>query len=77
MSQRPETIDRIGDAVDMRIAQLWAMAFEYGLENMTAEFFGLLLRTAYMSGYSDALTEPERGQLMTELGYPVPRRATR
>ena len=36
-----------------------------------------LLRYAYAQGYSDAITEAERGQLFRDHGYEVPKRVRR
>lgn len=68
-----EALDAIGLEVDMRLTDVWSMLFERGDEPDT-DFIGWLLRLAYVTGYWDALAEPVRGQLCTQLGYPVPER---
>lgn len=69
-----ETLDHIGLEVDMRLTDVWSMLFERGEANLDTDFMGWLMRLAYVTGYWDALTEPERGSLCHELGYPVPKR---
>lgn len=69
-----ESLDRIGLEVDMRLTDVWSILFERGEHDLDTEFLGWLLRLAYVSGYWDALAEPERGALCEQLGYPVPRR---
>jgi hypothetical protein len=69
-----EALDKIGLSVDMRLTDVWSMLFERGESEMDVEFLGWLLRASYVTGYFDALSEEERGQLCSELGYPVPRR---
>ncbi len=71
----PADLDRIGLEVDMRIADVWALLFERG-DDVDTEFLGWLLRLAYVTGYWDSLSEPERGALCTRLGYPVPSAAS-
>jgi hypothetical protein len=70
----PAALDRIGLEVDMRLTDVWSMLFERG-EDLDTEFLGWLLRLSYVTGYWDALSESERGQLCQELGYPVPDRS--
>jgi hypothetical protein len=69
-----ESLDRIGLEVDMRLTDVWSMLFERGEHALDSEFLGWLLRLAYVTGYWDALSEPERGALCAQLGYPVPKR---
>lgn len=66
-------LDRIGLEVDMRLTDVWSMLFERG-DDVDTDFLGWLLRLAYVTGYWDALTEPQRGQLARQLGYPIPTR---
>ncbi len=67
-----EALDRIGLEVDMRLTDVWSILFERGETGLDTEFLGWLLRLSYVTGYWDALSEPERGRLCKELGYPVP-----
>lgn len=69
-----ETLDRIGFEVDMRLTDVWSMLFEQGDDGLDHDFLGWLLRLSYVTGYWDALSEPDRGQLCRALGYPVPPR---
>lgn len=70
----PEALEKIGLEVDMRLTDVWTMLFERGEQDLDSEFIGWLLRLAYVSGYWDALSEPDRGRLCRTLGYPVPGR---
>jgi hypothetical protein len=74
-----ESLDKIGLEVDMRLTDVWSMLFERTAdgEPLDSEFLGWLLRLAYVTGYWDALSEPDRGKLCEELGYPVPERVRR
>lgn len=68
-------LDRIGLEVDMRLTDVWSMLFEReATEGLDTEFVGWLLRLSYVTGYWDALSEPEHGSLCRKLGYPVPGR---
>lgn len=58
----------------MRLTDVWSMLFERGTDNLDTEFLGWLMRLAYVTGYWEALSEPEFGQLCRTLGYPVPTR---
>jgi hypothetical protein len=60
--------------IDLRIgvdawAEVWAGTFQRSDELLFA-----LLRFAYGRGYHDALTEPVRGKLCRDHGFPVPSR---
>lgn len=68
-----DTLDHIGIEVDLRLCDVWSMLFERGAD-IDTDFMGWLLRLAYVTGYWDALAEPERGAMCTRLGYPVPPR---
>lgn len=70
----PEMLDKIGLEVDMRLTDVWSIIFERGVEDLDTDFLGWLLRLAYVSGYWDALREPETGELCKQLGYKVPQR---
>lgn len=70
----PESLDQIGLEVDMRLTDVWSILFERGEESLDTDFLGWLLRLSYVTGYWDSLSEPERGSLCAELGYPVPSR---
>ena len=65
-------LDRIGFEVDMRLTDVWSILFERGEDQLDTEFIAWLLRLAYVSGYWDSLSEPNRGELCRQLGYPVP-----
>lgn len=69
-----DTLDRIGLEVDMRLTDIWSMMFERGEHRLDTEFIGWLLRLAYVTGYWEAMTEPEEGSLCSSLGYPIPER---
>ena len=71
----PESLDRISLEVDMRLTDIWTMLFERG-DDLDAEFVGWLLRLAYVTGYWEALGEPDEGSLCRALGYPQPQRST-
>lgn len=72
MTLDAEALDRIGLEVDMRLTDVWSMLFERGTDEFDTDFIGWLLRLSYVTGYWNALSEPDRGQLCTRLGYPVP-----
>ena len=70
MSRRPSRIELLELDIDVRLADLWAEAFdvdEWGLEVVSA-----LMRAAYGKGYCDALTEDDPGSLCRDHGYTVP-----
>lgn len=69
-----EALDRIGLEVDMRLTDVWAMLFEQGDTPPDTDFLGWLLRLSYVTGYWDALSESDRGELCGQLGYPIPER---
>ena len=69
-----DSLDQIGLEVDMRLTDVWSILFERGEAHLDTDFLGWLLRLAYVTGYWDALAEPERGTLCNQLGYPVPGR---
>ena len=58
----------------MRLTDVWSLVFERGQEHLDEDFLAWLLRLAYVTGYWDSLSEPERGALCAALGYPVPGR---
>lgn len=61
--------------IDLRLAWLWAEAWDVG--EWTEDRLGRFLRAAYGSGYLDALGETERGRLCRDHGLRVPRRGNR
>lgn len=71
-----ESLDRIKCEVDPRITDVWRIFWDWerGEVGVDSEFLGWLLRMSYVTGYWEALSEPERGALCHNLGYPVPRR---
>lgn len=68
-----DILDTIGLEVDLRLTDVWSMLFERG-DNLDDDFLGWVVRLAYVTGYWDALREPDRGALCTQLGYPIPNR---
>lgn len=58
--------------VDTRLAEDWAEAMK--IKKWTLEGVGIFMRSAYATGYADALREQpgERGKLCTDNGYPTP-----
>lgn len=71
-SPRPSQQDLLYLDIDLRLFWLWIAAWE--TDTWTYQRLGTLLRAAYGSGYHDALTEAERGQLCKRHGYGVPKR---
>lgn len=54
---------------DPRLADVWLSVFESWPENAERpEQLGWFLRMAYLQGYGDALSEPQRGALFRNLG---------
>lgn len=62
--------------VDARLADVWGFLWEVeqAPEAVSEDTLAGLLRLAYLTGYQDALIEPQRGSLFTEVGLPVPPR---
>lgn len=58
--------------LDTRLAWTWLEA--WNVQEWDSELLGPFLRTAYWTGYSDAVTEHRRGLLYTRHGQRVPRR---
>lgn len=69
-----DDLSRISFEVDMRLTDVWTMVFERAEDGIDDDFLAWLLRLAYVTGYWDSLSEPERGALCHALGYPVPGR---
>ena len=70
--RRLENLQRLELDVDTRLLDLWA---EVDLvEEWNLEVVGHFLRAAYGAGYTQALTEVERGKLCRDHGYLTPRR---
>lgn len=74
MDQDPETSVQLICEFDPRLADVWMHVFEVGLDQQVQEKLGWFLRMAYLRGYEDAFSEPQRGSLYRNLGLPVPRR---
>jgi hypothetical protein len=69
----PSHHDLLGLEIDTRLAALWGELPPGRFTDEDLALFAVFLRAAYGKGYADALTDPH-GQLMTDFGYPVPRR---
>jgi hypothetical protein len=69
---RPTVPDLLELDIDTRLAEVWFQVWAQGEWSFTE--LGPLLRFAYGRGYSDALSEPERGQLCRDHGFVVPAR---
>lgn len=65
---------RLEAEFDSRLADVWLFLFgtHEGLLEEGAEQIGWFLRMAYLRGYEDALSEPQRGELYRRLGLPAP-----
>ena len=61
--------------IELRLHDVLTWALEDGIAN-GAVLVGFL-RLAYVTGYSDALGEPRRGELFRTHGYEVPARVRR
>lgn len=59
---------------DPRLADVWLAIIETGVDRELGEKLGWFLRMAYLRGYEDAFSEPQRGSLYRNLGLPVPKR---
>lgn len=57
--------------LDSRLADLWE---DIADERLDLDIAAALARCAYARGYTDALTEPERGQLYRDHGMKIPER---
>jgi hypothetical protein len=73
---KPTTEDLLYLDIDLRIGvdgwtQVW------GTDDWSDEQLAAVLRFAYGRGYLEALTEPERGQLLLDHGFSVPSREGR
>lgn len=65
---------RLEAEFDSRLADVWLFLFSTheSLLDEGAEQIGWFLRMAYLRGYEDALSEPQRGELYRRLGLPAP-----
>jgi hypothetical protein len=70
----PSPVSLLELDIDVRMHTLWSELADFD-ERLTHEQVGAFMRAAYGKGYADALTEPHEGQLCTDHGYRVPRRA--
>lgn len=61
--------------IDPRLADLWSAVWALPEDMVPLAQVAALLRVAYVSGYHDALIEPDRGSLFVALGMRVPARA--
>jgi hypothetical protein len=67
--------DRLALELDPRLADVWSCLFGLGIHGTELlEQIGWFLRMAYLQGYEDGLTEPQRGALFAALGIEVPTR---
>jgi hypothetical protein len=69
----PNTRDLLELDLDTRLVEVWLQVWER--DEWAVGEIGSLLRLAYGRGYCDALTEPERGRLCRDHGFPVPIRS--
>jgi hypothetical protein len=74
MTNQPSRIELLELDIDTRITDLWKEAVE--VEEWTLETVAAFMRAAYGKGYTDALTEPEPGELTRAHGYKTPERQT-
>lgn len=65
--------DRLQLDIDMRLREVWAYAFDAGLD-CDMEMVGLLMQAAYGQGYVDAHTEAVPALLYRDHGYELPKR---
>lgn len=56
--------------LDVRLAELWGEATQ--MVGWDLDAVAAFMRAAYGRGYTDALSEDDRGKLMREHGYSVP-----
>jgi len=73
-SVRPSPKDLLELDIDLRLWTVHVAAADH--DAWDAEL-AALLRLAYGAGYSDALSEPRRGQLCRDHGLAIPRRRPR
>ena len=75
VKSQEDTMTRLAAEFDPRLADVWLSVFAAGVDlDSQIAALSCYLRMAYLRGYEDALTEPERGQLYTNLGLGVPDR---
>lgn len=69
-----ERLDRLGEIIDPELIEQWKFIFERGVENLTIEDVGLLMRLAYINGYERSFGEAtdKRGELYAQMGYTAP-----
>ena len=70
-------LERLEMEIDLRILNIWVEMNCDALEPEVLPLVAALCRAAYGKGYSDALSEPVRGQLCEMFNYPVPTRGER
>lgn len=61
---------------DPRLAEVWLSVFTCTSDEQRQQQLGWFLRMAYLKGYEDALTEPDRGSLFRKFGVSIPARKT-
>ena len=65
--------ERLAAEIDPRLADVWLAVLTSAPGCVVSpEQLAWLLRMAYLAGYSDALSEPQRGLLFRALGAAVP-----
>lgn len=66
---------RLALEFDPRLADVWLSVWTSRLDDrQIGAHLAVLLRMAYLTGYQDAVCEPEPGELFRRLGLPVPPR---
>ncbi len=68
---------QISSILDMRLSDLWIELFETPAESRDESLLAGLLRAAYAYGYSDAVREAPRFDLVDEVADAVARRVAR
>jgi hypothetical protein len=71
---RPSALELLELDLDARLFVLWLEAWT--VEAWDQELVAPFLRVAYWQGYTDALTERQRGSLYRDHGVAVPARAS-
>jgi hypothetical protein len=74
MPKRPSRTELLELDIDLRLADLRREASEIG--DGSLEVVAAFMRSAYVKGYCDALTEERPGSLCLDHGYRVPPRRT-
>lgn len=69
-----EWAEKAAVVLDPRLADIWASLWKDAETCVPFDNLGGLLRLAYLTGYHDSLSEPERGAMYRTLGLRIPQR---